>query len=68
MSYQHGQLCAGYIIAEANRLTGVWLLARCADLQTLDMDVTHLGRCIVMLAAIGIMFRSFAVMSIYART
>lgn len=61
-------MAAGYIIAEANRLTGVWLLARCADLQALDMDVTHFGRCILMLAVIGIIFRSLAIAAIYIRT
>ena len=47
---------------------GVWLLARCADLQALDMDVTHFGRCIAMLGVIGIMFRTLAVIVIYVRT
>ncbi|KAK9813958.1 hypothetical protein WJX73_006860 [Symbiochloris irregularis] len=58
----------GYIIAEANRLTGVWLLARCADLQALDMDVTQFGRCIAMLGFIGVLFRFLAILIMYVRT
>ncbi|KAK9815993.1 hypothetical protein WJX74_001345 [Apatococcus lobatus] len=56
----------GFIIAEANRLTGVWLLARCADLQGLDMQVTHFLTCLFSLFSIGLLFRSLACACLYA--
>lgn len=33
----------GYVISESNRLTGVWLLARCADLQVGHRSATCVG-------------------------
>ncbi|KAK9815422.1 hypothetical protein WJX72_003407 [[Myrmecia] bisecta] len=55
----------GFIISEANRLTGVWLLARCADLEGLNMDVTRFHLCLVMLVFIGLFFRSLACAGLY---
>eukprot|EP00879_Flechtneria_rotunda_P029763 GHRR01032209.1.p1 GENE.GHRR01032209.1~~GHRR01032209.1.p1 ORF type:complete len:374 (+),score=126.46 GHRR01032209.1:272-1393(+) len=43
----------GYVIAEANRLTGVWLLARCADLAAFHYDVTRFWYAIKVLFYIG---------------
>ncbi len=44
----------GYVIAEANCLTGAWLLARCADLKAMHYDVTVFWTTIVNLAAMGV--------------
>ena len=49
----------------------MWLLARCADLSALKMDVTHFGHCLLMLGAIGVLFRALALLCImvkYRRT
>lgn len=51
----------GITIAESNRLTGVWLLARCADLQGLGYDVRRFTTCIVALFVLGACFRGLAV-------
>jgi hypothetical protein len=44
---------AGYVIAEANCLTGVWLLARCADLAIFKYDVTRFWYAMKTLFYIG---------------
>jgi hypothetical protein len=44
---------AGYVIAEANCLTGVWLLARCADLAVFNYDVTRFWYAMKTLLYIG---------------
>ena len=47
------------------------LLARCADLSTLSMDVRHFGHCLGALAALGLLFRLLALLCImfkYRRT
>ena len=36
---------------------GVWLLARCADLQGLEYDVRRFGLCLLALFGLGLMFR-----------
>lgn len=36
---------------------GVWLLARCADLQGLEYDVRRYGLCLLALCGLGLMFR-----------
>ncbi|GAB4817511.1 hypothetical protein N2152v2_004557 [Parachlorella kessleri] len=47
----------GYVIAESNRLTGVWLLARCADLEGLGYDVRRFGFCLLALFGLGMIYR-----------
>jgi ABC-type multidrug transport system ATPase subunit len=54
----------GFVIAESNRLTGVWLLARCADLKGLGYDVRRFGECLVALIVLGIVSRVAAFMSL----
>jgi len=54
----------GFVIAESNRLTGVWLLARCADLEGLGYDVRRFGECLVALIVLGIVSRVAAFMSL----
>ena len=58
-------MVAGFIISEANRLTGVWLLARCADLKGLGYEVTDYHKCLLMLFFIGAMFRCLALSCFY---
>lgn len=36
---------------------GVWLLARCADLQGLEYDVRRFGLCLLALFGLGLLFR-----------
>jgi hypothetical protein len=43
----------GMVVAESNRLVGVWLLARCATLRALHYDVRRLWTCVGALAALG---------------
>lgn len=43
----------GYVIAEANCLKGVWLLARCADLSAMSYDITRFGYAVRVLVYIG---------------
>lgn len=58
-------LLAGFIISEANRLNGVWLLARCADLKQLNYSVAEFHLCLGMLVVIGLIFRGLALIGIY---
>ena len=58
-------MTAGFIISEANRLNGVWLLARCADLQQLNYSVAEFHLCLGMLVVIGLIFRVLALIGIY---
>ncbi|KAL3137532.1 hypothetical protein ABBQ38_004816 [Trebouxia sp. C0009 RCD-2024] len=55
----------GFIISEANRLNGVWLLARCADLKQLNYSVADFHLCLGMLVFIGLLFRALALLGIY---
>lgn len=57
---------AGFIISEANRLNGVWLLARCADLKQLDYSVANFHLCLLMLFVIGLVFRALALLGVYS--
>ncbi|KAF6254331.1 hypothetical protein COO60DRAFT_1703369 [Scenedesmus sp. NREL 46B-D3] len=50
----------GYVIAEANCLTGVWLLARCADLAVFKYDVTQFWHAMKTLFYIGASSRMMA--------
>jgi ABC-type multidrug transport system ATPase subunit len=50
----------GFVIAESNRLSGVWLLARCADLLALGYDVRRFTSCLVALTALGVAARGLA--------
>jgi len=50
----------GFVIAESNRLSGVWLLARCADLLALRYDVRRFKSCLVALAVLGVAARCLA--------
>eukprot|EP00775_Hariotina_reticulata_P010763 gene10763-10919_t len=54
----------GYVIAEANCLTGVWLLARCADLAAFSYSVTRFWTAIKLLLYIGLSSRFAACLSL----
>lgn len=41
---------------------GVWLLARCADLQGLRYDVRNFGWCLLALFGLGVAFRVAAIL------
>lgn len=58
----------GYVISESNRLTGVWLLARCADLMGLEYDVRRYGACLAALFGLGAGFRAVAAAAMFAQT
>lgn len=53
----------GYTIAESGKLTGVWLLARCAELQSLEYDVRRFGACLAALFGLGLLFRALALLA-----
>ncbi|KAL4449383.1 hypothetical protein ABPG77_007027 [Micractinium sp. CCAP 211/92] len=55
----------GYVISESNKLTGVWLLARCADLQGLEYDVRRFGLCLLALFGLGLLFRVAALLAMF---
>eukprot|EP01025_Chloroclados_australasicus_P023435 TRINITY_DN2374_c0_g3_i1.p1 TRINITY_DN2374_c0_g3~~TRINITY_DN2374_c0_g3_i1.p1 ORF type:complete len:720 (+),score=63.10 TRINITY_DN2374_c0_g3_i1:280-2160(+) len=55
----------GLVIAEANELKGVWLLARCQDLVNLHYDVRDFPRCMVQLFMIGVGARILALLGFY---
>lgn len=57
----------GMVVSESNRLTGVWLLARCADLATLRYDVRRFGTCLLALVSLGAGFRAAALFLIFRR-
>lgn len=44
---------------------GVWLLARCADLQGLEYDVRRFGLCILALWLLGVLFRGLALLAMF---
>jgi len=50
----------GLVIAESNQLTGVWLLARCADLAALHYDVRRYWGCLGALIVMGLVCRGLA--------
>ncbi|KAL4448129.1 hypothetical protein ABPG75_005348 [Micractinium tetrahymenae] len=56
----------GYVISESNKLTGVWLLARCADLQGLEYDVRRFGLCLLALFGLGLLFRAAALLAMFS--
>lgn len=56
----------GYVISESNKLTGVWLLARCADLQGLEYDVRRFGLCLLALFGLGLLFRATALLAMFS--
>jgi hypothetical protein len=57
----------GYVIAESNKLVGVWLLARCADLENLRYDVRRYGTCLLALFGLGLAFRAAALAAMFRR-
>lgn len=57
----------GFVISESNRLTGVWLLARCADLVALQYDVRRFSFCLAALFALGLAFRAAALACLFWR-
>jgi hypothetical protein len=57
--------CAGLVTAEAGQLTGVWLTARCATLQRLDMSMVNYWRSLAALAGIGLLFRLAALACLF---
>ena len=57
--------CAGLVTAEAGQLTGVWLTARCATMQRLDMSMANYWRSLAALAGIGLRFRLAALACLF---
>eukprot|EP01026_Neomeris_dumetosa_P039570 TRINITY_DN3251_c0_g1_i12.p1 TRINITY_DN3251_c0_g1~~TRINITY_DN3251_c0_g1_i12.p1 ORF type:complete len:386 (-),score=26.64 TRINITY_DN3251_c0_g1_i12:816-1973(-) len=55
----------GYVIAEANRLQGVWLLARCFELRLMHYDVRHYWKCVILLFVLGFAFRFLACIGLF---
>lgn len=49
-----------FVIANAQRYSGVWLITRCGSLVKTGYDIDHKILCIVVLAANGIVFRCIA--------
>uniref|UniRef100_A0A453TF01 ABC transporter domain-containing protein n=1 Tax=Aegilops tauschii subsp. strangulata TaxID=200361 RepID=A0A453TF01_AEGTS len=46
-----------FVIANAQRYSGVWLITRCGSLVKMGYDIDHKITCILVLAANGIVFR-----------
>ncbi|XP_037466780.1 ABC transporter G family member 28-like [Triticum dicoccoides] len=49
-----------FVIANAQRYSGVWLITRCGSLMKTGYDIDHKITCILVLAANGIVFRCIA--------
>uniref|UniRef100_M8BDQ6 ABC transporter family G domain-containing protein n=1 Tax=Aegilops tauschii TaxID=37682 RepID=M8BDQ6_AEGTA len=49
-----------FVIANAQRYSGVWLITRCGSLVKMGYDIDHKITCILVLAANGIVFRCIA--------
>ncbi|XP_072968125.1 ABC transporter G family member 28-like [Typha angustifolia] len=49
-----------FVIANAERYSGVWLITRCGSLVKSGYDINDWGLCIVILIAYGIVFRCIA--------
>eukprot|EP00803_Ostreobium_quekettii_P010678 evm.model.scf_562.5 EVM.evm.TU.scf_562.5 scf_562:63542-73807(+) len=62
-SFARWALEAG-VLVQAKRMTGVWLLERCASLHALGYSLGHLGRCLWRLVGLGLMFRALALVAL----
>ncbi|XP_039140123.1 ABC transporter G family member 28-like isoform X2 [Dioscorea cayenensis subsp. rotundata] len=49
-----------FVIVNAKRYNGVWLITRCGLLKTLTYNINHVGLCIGILMAYGAIFRCIA--------
>ncbi|KAJ4789820.1 hypothetical protein LUZ62_041066 [Rhynchospora pubera] len=49
-----------FVIANAQRYSGVWLITRCGSLMQSNYDINDWNLCLVVLVAYGIVFRSIA--------
>ncbi|MED6207119.1 putative white-brown complex protein 30 [Stylosanthes scabra] len=49
-----------FVVANAERYTGVWLITRCSSLKANDYDVNEWAMCLVILILYGIFFRVVA--------
>ncbi|XP_042381998.1 ABC transporter G family member 28-like [Zingiber officinale] len=49
-----------FLIANAKRYSGVWLITRCGVLQNFHYDINHFGRCLTVLFLYGFLFRCIA--------
>jgi len=49
-----------FVIANAKRYSGVWLITRCGSLMTSGYDLNHWYRCLAFLILTGILFRAIA--------
>ncbi|XP_057745740.1 putative white-brown complex homolog protein 30 [Arachis stenosperma] len=49
-----------FVVANAERYTGVWLITRCSSLKTNDYNVNEWIMCLVILILYGILFRILA--------
>jgi hypothetical protein len=50
----------GFVIANAQRYSGVWLITRCGSLLKSGYDINDRFLCILVLAANGVLFRCVA--------
>ncbi|XP_078177344.1 ABC transporter G family member 28-like [Carex rostrata] len=53
-----------FVIANAQRYSGVWLITRCGSLKSSDYDINDWILCIIVLVAYGIVFRCIAFFSL----
>lgn len=58
----------GMVVSESNKLSGVWLLARCADLAALRYDVRRFWGCILALVGLGLLFRLLALVCLIRKS
>ncbi|XP_030961617.1 uncharacterized protein LOC115982968 isoform X3 [Quercus lobata] len=49
-----------FVIANAKRYSGAWLITRCGSLMTSGYDLNHWYRCLAFLILTGILFRAIA--------
>ncbi|KAL9257355.1 ABC transporter G family member 28-like protein, partial [Drosera capensis] len=68
LMYKIGKLCytkwalEAFVIANAERYYGVWLITRCGSLMTTGYDLTHWHLCLIFLVIAGIISRVVAFM------
>ncbi|KAL9264023.1 ABC transporter G family member 28-like protein, partial [Drosera capensis] len=68
LMYQIGKLCytkwalEAFVIANAERYYGVWLITRCGSLMTTGYDLTHWHLCLILLVIAGMISRVVAFM------
>ncbi|GLU02520.1 hypothetical protein SLE2022_197690 [Rubroshorea leprosula] len=49
-----------FVVSNAKRYSGVWLITRCGSLWTNGYDLKHFGRCLGFLILTGLLSRAFA--------